>query len=180
MDADIQSIERNVRRFRQRLADDPKRAGERDYQKMLHQIDKYWQKLFADPIQVDTPDGKVTIQPQRTNNIMERFFRDFKMAYRRKTGHDRMSKTFQTMLTDTPLVKNLQNEAYMKILLNGKPTLEARFAQIDVAAVRKQLNDSQSSPERIPASIKKIISRLGFPQIVANLFRVNATRTVLV
>jgi hypothetical protein len=180
MDADMETIEGNVRRFRQQLADDPKRAAERDYQKMLHQIDKYWKKLFADPIQVDTPEGKVTIQPQRTNNIMERFFRDLKTAYRRKTGHDRMSKTFQAMLADTPLVKNLQNEAYMKILLNGKPTLEERFAEIDIAAVRKQLNDSQKSLEKIPATIKKIISKPRFPQIIANLFRANATRAALI
>ena len=45
---------------------------------MIAQIDKYWDKLFADPITVNTPIGQVTIQPQRTNNLLERFFRDFK------------------------------------------------------------------------------------------------------
>ena len=137
---------------------------------MIDQIDKYWKKLFADPIQVDTPDGKVTIQPQRTNNIMERFFRDFKTGYRRKSGHNGMSRTLQAMLADTPLVKNLENESYMKILLNGEPTLEARFAQIDITSVRKQLNDSQKSLEKIPATIKKIISEPQFPQIITDIF----------
>jgi hypothetical protein len=137
---------------------------------MINQIDKYWKKLFADPIQVDTPDGKAAIQPQRTNNIVERFFRDFKTGYRRKTGHNGMNKTFQAMLADTPLVKNLQNESYMKILLDGKPTLEARFAEVDTQSVRKQLNDSQKSLEKIPATIKKIISKPRFPQIIADIF----------
>jgi len=105
MGTDIQTIEGNVCSFRQRLVDDPK-CGQ-DYQQMIRQIDKYWKKLFADPIQVDTPEGKVAIQPQRTNNIMEQFFRDFKTGYRRKTGHNGLSKTFQAMLADTPLVKNL-------------------------------------------------------------------------
>lgn len=178
MDTDIQTIEGNVRHFRQRLADDSKGAG-RDYQKMIDQIDKYWEKLFADPIQVDTPEGKVTIQPQRTNNIMEQFFRNFKTGYRRKTGHNGMTKTFQAMLADTPLVKNLQNDSYMKILLNGKPTLEARFVEIDIATVRRQLNDSQQSLETIPATIKKLIAKARFPQIIANIFRENATHTAL-
>ena len=74
------------------------------------------------------------------------------------------------MLADTPLVKNLQNESYMKILLDGKPTLEARFAEIDITTVRKQLNDAQKSLEKIPATIKKLIAKPRFPQIIANLF----------
>ena len=171
MDSGLGTIERDVRHFRQRLADNPKCAATQDYQKMIEQIDKYWEKLFADPIQVDTPDGKVAIRPQRTNNIVERFFRDFKTGYRRKSGHNGMSKTFQAMLADTPLVRNLQNESYMKILLDGKPTLEARFAQVDPQAVRKELSDSQESLEKIPATIKKIISKPEFPQIIADIFR---------
>ena len=179
MDTDIETIEGHVRHFRQRLADDPEYAASQDYQKMIRQIDKYWKKLFADPIQVDTPEGKVAIQPQRTNNIMERFFRDLKTGYRRKTGHNGMSKTFQAMLADTPLAKNLQNESYMKILLDGKPNLDARFAEIDIASVRKQLDDSQKSPEKIPATIKKIIAKPRFPQIIANIFRGSAAHAAL-
>jgi hypothetical protein len=175
MDMDMETIEGNVRAFRQRLADDPKRAADKDYQKMLQQIDKYWEKLFADPIQVDTPEGKVAIQPQRTNNIMERFFRDFKTGYRRKSGHNGLSKTLQAMLADTPLVKNLQNETYLKILLDGKPTLESRFAEIDIEPVRKQLNDSRKSLEKIPATIKKIIAKPRLPQIITDLFHAGAT-----
>jgi len=166
---DIQTIEGNVDQFRQQLADDPTYAN-KDYQKMIDQIDKYEKKLFADPIAVDTPDGKVFIQPQRTNDIMERFFRDFKTGHRRKAGHNSMNRTLQTMLADTPLAKNLQNETYMKILLDSKPALEALFADIDFALVRKQLSNSQASWERIPAKIKKIISRPEFVQAITHIF----------
>ena len=179
MDLDMETIEGSVRAFRQRLADAPKRAADKDYQKMLDQIDKYWEKLFADPILVDTPEGKVAIQPQRTNNIMERFFRDLKTGYRRKSGHNGMSKTLQAMLADTPLVKNLQNQSYVKILLDGKPTLAARFAEIDIESVRKQLNDSRKSLEEIPPTIKKIVANPQFPQIIASLFRGSATHTAV-
>ena len=168
-DDDIQIIEGNVRQFRQQLMDDPMYANE-DYQKMIDQIDKYGKKLFADPIAIDTPDGKVFIQPQRTNNIMERFFRDFKTGHRRKSGHNGMSRTLQTMLADTPLAKNLQNESYLKVLLNGRPTLEALFADIDITLVRKQLFNSQASWERIPAKIKKIISEPEFVQAITHIF----------
>ncbi len=41
------------------------------------------EKLFADPITVQTPSSPILIQPQRTNNILERFFRSLKRANRR-------------------------------------------------------------------------------------------------
>ncbi len=58
----------------------------------------------------------------------------------------------------------------MKILLDGEPTLEARFAEVDTQSVRKELNDSQESLEKIPATIKKIIAKPQFPQIITDIF----------
>jgi hypothetical protein len=43
-------------------------SQDRAAQEMIGQIDKYWGKLFADPITVQTSSGPVLIQPQRTNN----------------------------------------------------------------------------------------------------------------
>lgn len=170
MNTSIDTIEKSVHNFRQRLMADPHYSTCKDYQKMIAQIDKYWEKLFADPIIVDTPAGKVSVQPQRTNNLMERFFRDFRRQYRRKTGNNSMSKILQAMLADTPLVKNLQNQRYMKLLLDGKATLEELFANIDTQTVRKQLLDAQKNPEKIPTKIKKIIAMPEFPQNITNIF----------
>ena len=39
-----------------------------------------------------------------------------------------MSRVLQAMLADTPLIKNLDNPDYMKILLDGKANLEQLFA----------------------------------------------------
>ena len=86
------------------------------------------------------------------------------------TLHNGMSKTLQTMLADTPLAKNLQNESYMKILLDGKPTLEALFADIDIAMVRKQLLNTELSWQRIPAKMKKIIAQPKLAQTINHIF----------
>ena len=103
---------------------------------MAKQIDKWGKKLFADPIEVNTPSGLVTIYPQRTNNILEQFFRSVRRGQRRKTGNNSLRPMLQTMLADTPLVKNLDNDEYMKILLDGKTKLEELFtgAELDIAA----------------------------------------------
>ena len=114
--ANIKTIKQRVRQFHQWLSEHDKFSKNEDYQKVIAQIDKYWEMLFCDPIIVNTPQGKITIQPQRTNNILERFFRGFYRANRRKTGNNSMGKTLQAMIADTPLVKNLENQKYLYVL----------------------------------------------------------------
>lgn len=126
----MSTIRQGVEKFRRELEEDPNLAADLLSHKMAEQIDKYDDKLFADPIKVDTPNGPVTIYPQRTNNILERFFRGVRRGYRRKTGNDCMRRALQAMLADTPLVKNLDNPHYMKILLDGKANLEELFAEL--------------------------------------------------
>jgi hypothetical protein len=126
----LSTIRQDVQKFRSELDTDPELATDPLSLKMAQQIDRYGDKLFADPIAVDGPNGPITIYPQRTNNILERFFRGERHAHRRKTGNDSMSRALQAMLADTPLVKNLDNPAYMKILLDGKDNLEQLFAEL--------------------------------------------------
>ena len=143
-DADIKTIQEAVTIFRN--SDKIKAAVEKnvDYKKMVKQIDKYWQKLFADPIMVTTANGeKILIQPQRTNNILERFFRDVKRMYRSKAGTQSLNKVRKAMLADTPLVKNLSNPEYLKVILNGHDTLEERFAEIDEKLVRQEMKKGE-------------------------------------
>ena len=169
-DTDIKTIEKGVKEFRRWLIHEDCFKENKCYQKMIEQIDKYWAKLFADPIPVNTPHGKTTIQPQRTNNILERFFRGIRSGYRRKSGKNSLSKTLKTMLADTPLVKNLDNPEYLKIILNGKATLEERFAEIDAKIVREELKKSEECLERIPAKIKVLIKKADLLEIMMNLF----------
>jgi hypothetical protein len=119
-----------VEKLRSELDTDPVLAADPLCLKMAQQIDRYADKLFADPVTVDGPNGPITIYPQRTNHILERFFRGERHAHRRKTGNDSMSRALQAMLADTPLVKNLDNPAYMKILLDGKENIEQPFAEL--------------------------------------------------
>lgn len=167
---DMKTIEEKVKAFRQRITSDHNIAGKPEYKNMILQIDTYWEKLFADPIAVDTPEGKVFIQPQRTNNILERFFRDIKKRARKRTGTISLNKTLKTILADTPLVKNLDNEQYLKIILDGCHTLEERFARIDSNMVVAELKKTRSEPGRLPAALKMMIRQAAFPQKLAPLF----------
>jgi hypothetical protein len=166
---DLSTIRQGVEKFRLELEKDSKLAVDPLARKMAEQIDKYKKKLFADPIKVDTPNGPITICPQRTNNILEQFFRGERQAYRRKTGNDSMCRTLQAMLADTPLVRNLDNPNYMKILLDGKTNLEELFAELGKA--HHQYDDGlQTDTDRILPGFRALMSLPTLPeQIVRSL-----------
>jgi hypothetical protein len=94
---------------------------------------------------------------------MERFFRDFKRRCRHKTGGQSLGRTLRTLLADTTLLHNLQNPAYLRILLDGQPSLEALFAQTDPAAVREELQKAQQNAEEVPRALKQFIASLPNP-----------------
>ena len=174
-DADIKTIKEAVTIFRN--SDKVKAAVENnaDYKKMVKQIDKYWEKLFADPIIVTTTNGeKILVQPQRTNNILERFFRDVKRMYRSKAGSQSLNKVIKAMLADTPLVKNLSNPEYVKIILNGHKTLEERFAEIDEKFVRQEMHRSKSH-QAISTRMKKVLRKPNLPSLLSKMSKTAAT-----
>ena len=172
---DIKTIRKAVTIFRN--SDKIKAAVEKnvDYKKMVKQIDKYWQKLFADPIMATTANGeKILIQPQRTNNILERFFRDVKRMYRSKAGTQSLNKVIKAMLADTPLVKNLSNPQYVKVILNGHNTIEDRFAEIDEKLVRQEMKKSEDH-QGLSARMKKVLRKPNWPSLLAKMSKVAAT-----
>jgi hypothetical protein len=137
---------------------------------MEGQLDEYWDKLFCDPIRVETPEGEIFLQVQRTNNLLERFFRDRQQADRRRTGHKSFGRTLKSMLSDTPLVKNLENPNYLKILADGKNSLEECFASIDAKAVRARLKREQTNPDRVPNRLKKLLAQPGLFERISSIY----------
>ena len=155
-DTDLKTIKASVTQFRQDEQLKQQALTQPAYQNMFKQIDRYWEKLFADPIEIKTPLGRQQIQPQRTNNIMEQFFRDIKRSYRKKSGHKSLTKILQTMLVDTPLVKNLDNPSYMKIILNGNADLAERFSKVDIKQVRQALTEERQTTRFYPKRMRKL------------------------
>ena len=162
-ESDMITIKKAVTEFVGR--DEIKNNTDISYQKMLKQIKKYWDKLFADPIDVTLLSGeKIKIYPQRTNNLLERFFRDMNRGSRKRSGCKSLGRILQTMLAETPIVKNLNNPKYVEIILNGKLSLAARFVELDAAQVRNDIRNSQHQEEKLPVAIKKLIKVEGLPR----------------
>jgi hypothetical protein len=164
-DSDIITIEDKVKKFYQWLKDDKKRK--KTYSKMIKQIEKYWDKLFTDPIIVVTNEGEFTVVPQRTNNILERFFRSEKRRDRKKQGCVSLNKTLKAILAKTPLVRNLENQEYLEIILNDCSSLAERFSKIDCKLVREQIEKARKEHNRISPEMKKLIRIPNFPQKIS-------------
>jgi hypothetical protein len=159
----METLERHVQAFAAEVRARPEYAATPALRNMIQQIDRYGPKLFAAPLLVSTPRGSRAIQPQRTNNLLERFFRDLKRDGRRKTGAHSLGRTLCSMLADTPLMKNLQNPEHLKILLGTHPNLEALFAEIDPVTVREQLQKARQNPDKLPRALKRYIADLPGP-----------------
>ena len=168
-EADIKSIAGKVKLFRDEVIADKRQSQKKSYKKMVKQIDKYWDKLFADPITVKTSNDEILIQPQRTNNILERFFRELKRRNRKRSGTISLNKRLKSMLADTPLIKNLDNPEYLKIILDGNGTLEERFEKIDSRMVTAKLKMEQKSYDRVSPEIRKIIQCPDLPKKLTSL-----------
>ncbi len=64
-----------------------------------------------------------------------------------------MCKKLQSMVADTPLVKNQGNPDYMRIILNGKKSLEELFAEISQRDVKVKMQEVKKLEAKIPRKI---------------------------
>lgn len=165
-ECDMTVMEKQLKTFIE--SDEIKNNSDSSYKKMIKQTLKYWNMLFAEPVEAKLPNGEtVFIYPQRTSNCMERLFREFLHMECKRTGMDTLGRTVRAMVAETPMMKNLKSPEYMKIILNGQPTLAARFAELDKERARKKTKESQSE-ETLPYGIKKIIKIPGFYKVCMN------------
>jgi len=154
----MKTIEKEVTKFSFRLSRDTNLMKDKAYQRLIGKIDEYRVMLFCDPIVIETTVGKILIQPQRTNNLLEQFFRAFMRTYRKKNGFQAVTRVLKAMLEDTPLVMNLRNKDFMDILLDGRQNIAERFADIDAEIVRAQMNKSTRNEYPVSFKLKKIVN----------------------
>ena len=165
-DCDMKSISDRVAEFVEKYD-----SSENNYhQKMIEQIEKYYEKLFADPIKVMIGGKEVLIQPQRTNNVMEQFFRYLKRLLRKKSGNISVKRSLTAMLPGTVLIKNLENEKYLELLLDGTSGLEERFAQVNSRLFLREFSEMKLHNWKIPVDAKKLIKIETMPEKIEKLF----------
>lgn len=167
--ADIKTIEKEVNAFIAEQEKNPASINNKKRVAFIKQLNKYREQLFSDPIVVKTAEGIKTIQPQRTNNLMERMFRDFTRDNKRKTGVNTIGNTIRAMVADTPLIRNLKNEHYRKIIIGENEHLAEVFANVDASTIRQKMNEHTICNEKIPKKIKALLKEDKLLGILTNI-----------
>lgn len=91
---------------------------------VLSHLDKYWEHLVPDPL-------PAAGQPwQRTTNQLESDWGTLKRRRRQTHGRGKLTRDFQSLPEEYPLIRNLDNETYLQVVLGGSlDTLPAKLAE---------------------------------------------------
>ncbi len=142
-----------------------KNDKDKAYIKLRTQFSKYWKMLFSKPVDARLPSGDIIkVYPQRTTNLMERLFRDIQRGEYKRTGMSTLSRTVRAMITETPLMKNLECPETLNIILNGTASLATRFAQLDQMRVQMQMRDVAIN-DMLTSGLRKAISKPDFYKV---------------
>jgi hypothetical protein len=119
-----------------RTSPDLKRAVKR----IVDHLDKHGPFLWGHLLQVQTAHGIVTRLIDRTNNILECFFRKMKHGERRRSGRKKLTKDFENIPPAAALAMNLTDPDYIKIVCGSLENLPRCFSEIDQEKWHESLN----------------------------------------
>lgn len=99
---------------------------------VLVHLDRHGPNLWGHTIRLPLPDGGMRVVA-RTNNDLERFFRDLKHDERRRSGRKILTQDLEHLPPAAALARNLTRPDYIEILCGSLAELPAAFAQLAAA-----------------------------------------------
>lgn len=130
------AVDRFMRTLEQQIKQTKDKALRANFTSVKERILKYWDKLFADPFIVEVNGEKKMFFIHRTNNIMEQQFRLFAYSYRRVHGNRSVRRNLENIPEYLPLVANLKNPDYVKLVFEDESKMAKKFSEIDVEIIR--------------------------------------------
>lgn len=139
--------------------------------KVKEKIQKYWGRLFADPLIVNVKGESKQIFVQRTNNIMEQHFRLFNYGFRRIHGNHSVRRNLENIPEQVPLVKNMKNPDYIKLIFRNETRIAEKFSEIDVELIREMaINHKLKGKIYMSRKIKRILRLPDFKKQLTSTF----------
>ena len=133
-------IKNAVHKFLKELEKKTKKENDKSicgiFKKVINKINEYGERLFVDPLVVEVENEKRTFFVHRTNNIVEQLFRWLGYGFRRIHGNHSIRRNLDNVPEQLPLVENLKNPNYMKLIFGDKINMAKKFAEIDVKVIR--------------------------------------------
>lgn len=131
---ELKSIENEMTEYIETLKTkiENKSTENKKLQGVINQLEKYWDKIFANPITVMVEGKEKVIIPHRTNNTSEQFYRRIKQLFRRLHGRTNVSKDIDYLPDEIALIENLKNQHYKNTVMNAGNNLANEFARLDI------------------------------------------------
>ena len=114
---------------------------------MLGHLLKHGKHLWGHEIHLTDDAGGGIRLVDRTNNILETFFDMMKHDERRRSGRKNLAQDLEDLPAGAPLVYNLRDSQYVKILCGSLDRLPEAFARLD-----KEKRQSLQAGDRQPIS----------------------------
>jgi len=169
-------IKNDVQKLLKTIAKNNKKEQDKNvrdlFQKMINKINKYGERLFVDPLVVEVNDEKRTFFIHRTNNIVEQLFRWLNYGFRRIHGNHSIRRNLENIPEQLPLVENLKNPNYIKLIFGEEKNIAEKFSEIDVKIIRK-MEKNHYPKKKIYASrkIKKTLRSPDFKKLLLSAFQ---------
>ena len=138
----LRDIQKQVKNLELSLKESrPKRGPAKDRRSAIDLILRHFENhgdyLWGHVIKLpDDTDGDIRLV-DRTNNILERFFRGMKQKERRRSGRKILTQDFEHLPPEAALVYNLKCSDYVSILCGSLDQLHEAFSKLDMNKVSK-------------------------------------------
>jgi hypothetical protein len=143
------------------------------YSAVIAYFDQYEPYLFGHFAVTYNASGDIVIKLiERSNNIMERSYRDQKHQIRRRTGAKNLGFIFEHLSPASSMMANLENPAYKQTVLNNKTRggLVKLISSLDDTMNYSDTPMFQDDYElvggRMPKADKTIVGKSGFTEVV--------------
>lgn len=175
---ELKSIKESMNKFKTNIENRLNGEKNKNFTSSLklirNRLEKYNDMLYADPIEVNVGKNKCLIFIHRTNNIIERHFRFFSHNHRRTSGKNSIKNKIKSMHPSTPLVLNLKNRNYVKLVFGNDFNIANKFAEVDEQIVKQKLNQVKKCKQKYASfKIKKIIRCDNYFNKINQIFNLN-------
>ena len=140
----------------------PQRGPAQDTRKaidlLLVHLDRYGDSLWGHAVTLPVEAGGGVRLVQRTNNILEGFYREMKQGERRRSGRKTLADDFEHLPPEAALARNLLCSEYVEIVCGSIDRLAHAFAELDAGnrlqALAAELSREHEAPAEpiVPAS----------------------------
>ena len=137
-----QNVDQLVRSLKNRR---PERGPAKDTRKaidlILRHVKDHGHNLWGHAISLLMEKGGGIRLLERTNNILEGFFKGMKHNERRRSGRKVLTQDFEDLPAEAALAYNLKHEDYVAIVCGSLEKLPQAFTKIDLAEKQRTLDN---------------------------------------